>query len=315
MATERRRQQPVHSAATSDEPTVPSRPSPPAHAKSLTLLYDELDPWQKDNFFIQTGYRRLQYSYLGCIRSLGYIHNETGNVFSHLLGALIFIASFFFTFSYVLGEAKLLWGDIIFISIFLCSAITCLGLSAFFHLVVCHSQHVCRIWNKADYAGIVILICGSTYPSIYYGLQCYPTERIIYLVGITVFGAGTMYTSLSNHFATPEYRIIRTSNFVALGLSAIIPVAHIMHLQGFTHTNSAVSFWYLIAMAACYLIGAFIYASRVPERWYPGSFDIWGHSHQIFHVLVVSAAIFHYFGLIRACKFWRETSPTCPLSG
>ncbi|GFH23238.1 uncharacterized protein HaLaN_20824 [Haematococcus lacustris] len=29
--------------------------------------------------------------------------------------------------------------------------------------------------------------------------------------------------------------------------------------------------------------GAGIYAARIPERWFPGKFDILLHSHQIFH--------------------------------
>jgi hypothetical protein len=35
---------------------------------------------------------------------------------------------------------------------------------------------------------------------------------------------------------------------------------------------------------ACVQLGAIIYANRVPERWFPGRFDLFCHSHQIFHV-------------------------------
>lgn len=36
-----------------------------------------------------------------------------------------------------------------------------------------------------------------------------------------------------------------------------------------------------------------IYAARVPERFFPGRFDIMFHSHQIFHIFVVVAALIH----------------------
>lgn len=36
-------------------------------------------------------------------------------------------------------------------------------------------------------------------------------------------------------------------------------------------------------MGATYLLGAAIYAKRVPERWFPGRFDVLLASHQIFH--------------------------------
>ena len=35
----------------------------------------------------------------------------------------------------------------------------------------------------------------------------------------------------------------------------------------------------------------------------PGTFDIWGSSHQIFHVLVLLAAATHFFGLVKAFDY------------
>jgi adiponectin receptor len=35
----------------------------------------------------------------------------------------------------------------------------------------------------------------------------------------------------------------------------------------------------------------------------PGSFDIWGSSHQIFHVLVLLAATTNFFGLVKAFDY------------
>lgn len=43
--------------------------------------------------------------------------------------------------------------------------------------------------------------------------------------------------------------------------------------------------------------------ARIPERWRPGAFDIWGSSHQIFHVLVVLAAATHLVGLLKAFDY------------
>jgi adiponectin receptor len=42
-----------------------------------------------------------------------------------------------------------------------------------------------------------------------------------------------------------------------------------------------------------------VYVTRVPERWMPGRFDLAGHSHQLFHVLVIAGAYAHYLaGLV-----------------
>ena len=40
--------------------------------------------------------------------------------------------------------------------------------------------------------------------------------------------------------------------------------------------------------------GAVVYALRIPERWRPGAFDIYFHSHQLFHIAVIIAAAVHY---------------------
>lgn len=40
----------------------------------------------------------------------------------------------------------------------------------------------------------------------------------------------------------------------------------------------------------------------------PGTFDLFGSSHQIFHVLVVLAAISHLFGLIKAFDYHHSHS-------
>lgn len=43
--------------------------------------------------------------------------------------------------------------------------------------------------------------------------------------------------------------------------------------------------------------------TRFPERLKPGLFDIWGSSHQIFHILVVIATIVHLIGVLTAFDY------------
>ena len=52
--------------------------------------------------------------------------------------------------------------------------------------------------------------------------------------------------------------------------------------------------------------GAMIYGIRIPERWWPKVFDVFGSSHQIMHVLVMFGALSHSIGLIKACNYWQE---------
>ena len=52
-----------------------------------------------------------------------------------------------------------------------------------FHIVNNHSAEVHRQGNQLDYLGIVILMWGSTIPSVYYGFYCDPElQRLYWLV-------------------------------------------------------------------------------------------------------------------------------------
>lgn len=48
--------------------------------KSKTLTWHEIPTWMQDNVYITAGYRPQSNSYWECIKSLGYLHNESGNV-------------------------------------------------------------------------------------------------------------------------------------------------------------------------------------------------------------------------------------------
>lgn len=102
-----------------------------------------------------------------------------------------------------------------------------------------------------------------------------------------------MYTVMSRRYSTPAYRPIRTSVFLALGLSAIVPVAHICAMYGvspllsslrqgwaadlllpkFEAISRTMGVHWLIASGAMYVVGACTYMLRIPERFSPGTFD------------------------------------------
>ncbi|VDN27823.1 unnamed protein product [Dibothriocephalus latus] len=63
--------------------------------------------------------------------------------------------------------------------------------------------------------------------------------------------------------------------FIALGLSGVIPCLHYALMEGFWETVTSPALGWLVLMAFLYISGAVIYAMRIPERLYPGKFDIW----------------------------------------
>ena len=110
----------------------------------------------------------------------------------------------------------------------------------------------------------------------------------------------------------PKYRKLRAALFLAMGFSGVVPAVH-AGLQSWGHGACRVVLSLEAMMAAAYGGGAWVYASRVPEKWRPGAFDLAGHSHQIFHLLVLVGALLHY-AAIAVLLDWRDGEPCTRLS-
>lgn len=276
----------------------------PAKAIRKLLHWDELPPWLQDNHYIHHGYRPESSSFLVSFHSLTYLHNETVNIYSHLLPALVALPVGIRLYQVLAPRYQsATQADISAFACFFVGATFCLGMSATYHTISNHSPSVARIGNALDYVGIVGLITGSFIPSVYYGFYCAPALQLIYWTMICTIGLGCIFVSLSPKFRTPEWRPFRAGMFVSMGLSAIFPVIHGLWLYGPGQMTDQIGLYWLLLQGFLYILGATIYAARVPERLLPGRFNIFGSSHQIFHVLVVCAAISHLTGLLRAFDY------------
>lgn len=138
----------------------------------LTVLWHDLPTWQQDNHYIHSGYRPASYSYAKSAQSLGYIHNETVNIYTHLIGAVLALVSASILYPVLKPRYDTATLEDVFVfSCFFLGAIACLGMSATYHTISNHSQEVSSFGNKLDYLGIVFLIWGSFIPDMYYGFQ------------------------------------------------------------------------------------------------------------------------------------------------
>ncbi|EMD89343.1 hypothetical protein COCC4DRAFT_32116 [Bipolaris maydis ATCC 48331] len=272
--------------------------------EKLIVVWDELSPWQQDNHYIQTGYRAQSNSYSKSWKSLGYLHNETVNIYTHLIGALLAAVAgiaLYFTLGprYATATTEDVWA----FGCFFAGAVACLGMSGTYHTIQNHSHEVAVWGNKLDYLGIVFLIWGSFVPVLYYAFRDEPELRKTYWAMITTLAAGTSIVSTHPKFRTPALRPFRALMFVLMGLSAVFPVLHGIQLYGIEHLRRSIGLDWILLQGTLYISGAAIYAARVPEKWSPGKYDIWGSSHQIFHVLVVLAAASHLNGLVQAFDY------------
>merc|ERR1711871_959596 len=94
--------------------------------------------------------------------------------------------------------------------------------------------------------------------------------------------------------SAPGLRPIRAGSFVLAGFTGVLPTSHFLYSHGLSSEEGWTLGAGVFVMGMLYLGGAILYATRVPERCAPGRFDIFGASHQLFHVAVVFAAVVHY---------------------
>jgi adiponectin receptor len=159
--------------------------------RALTVLWDDLPSWQQDNHYIHSGYRPASGSFYKSFSSLGYLHNESVNIYSHLIGAVFFSILGFVLYRVIRPRYdSATAGDVLAFSCFFLGAALCLGMSATYHAISNHSQHVARFGNKLDYVGIVFLITGSFIPSIYYGFYCQPRLQKAYWTMVNIPNSG-----------------------------------------------------------------------------------------------------------------------------
>jgi len=248
---------------------------------TLTVHWNDLPSWQQDNHYIHTGYRPASYSFRRCFASLFYLHNETVNIYSHLIGALLFTISAAYLYTILQPRyASATSSDIRAFGSFFLGAALCLGMSATYHAISNHSPTVAKWGNKLDYVGIVCLITGSFVPSVFYGFFCQRHLQEFYwimvfhspfyytyrerdadvILQICSLGSGCATVSIFDKFRTPAWRPYRAGMFVAMGLSAVFPVLHGVSLYGIQEMRGRIGLSWLVLQGFLYILGAGLYA-------------------------------------------------------
>lgn len=162
----------VHGVNTSTMKPPATRPS----AEARTVTWHEIPEWQRDNEYILSGYRPEKADYLEILDSLTFLHNDTCNVYTHMIGALL-LPLIAIAFMQVLSKPQLVnvsGADYVMFGIFFWCAECCLVFSAAYHLVGPYSHDVEQFWHRMDLLGIVIVTVGTFVPGIYYIFTCEP---------------------------------------------------------------------------------------------------------------------------------------------
>ncbi|KAJ6789853.1 hypothetical protein PWT90_11157 [Aphanocladium album] len=162
----------------------PSVASSTAAKRIRTLMWHEAAEWQRDSKYILSGYRPEKADYLEILASLTFLHNETCNVYTHLIGAVLLplIAT---TIMRSLSQPQyqfsiVSWTDYTMFAIFFCTL----------------------RWRKVK-IGVYIMLSTSALIPLLHGSHLYGLEYMgkysgmnWYLLELAIYGAGTALYAL-----------------------------------------------------------------------------------------------------------------------
>lgn len=267
-----------------EEPTTPSTSKRERNRPAL-LSYDEIPEWYQDNDFIRHGYRPESNSARACLASWLYLHNETVNIYSHLLPAVLFLAAEGVLYRHFQASYPnaTIGGRLIF-AFFLLTAATCLGMSTTYHTLMNHSIHVSHLWLRLDFVGIIVLTVGDFVSGIYMVFYCEPILQRIYWtmarmatldwnfeanncsLQILTLGIATIIILVHPKFQGRRWRTFRVCTFVGTGLSGFAPLAHGIKLFGFSQMEKQSGVAYYFGEGLLLMLGAFFYTVSIVMR-------------------------------------------------
>ena len=111
--------------------------------------------------------------------------------------------------------------------VFLFCAFLCLFFSSSFHLFYVKDIKTNKYLQRMDYAGISILIAGSTTPGYFYGFYCNQSMAFPYVGLILTTCTSVFLMSLTDWFHRPEHLHIKSWIYGMLGVSAGFPLIHL----------------------------------------------------------------------------------------
>lgn len=148
------------------------------------LRYEEIPKWYQDNEFIRTGYRAPGLSWSQYISSTIQIHNETGNIWTHVLAS-----GFFWTltiYTALIDPTLKSTSSRLMLCTYLTTSSTCFFGSVIFHTFMPKDANVYCSCMKTDMTGICLNVCATFLPIIHSSF--YECEhfwiRLIYFLAV-----------------------------------------------------------------------------------------------------------------------------------
>ena len=246
--------------------------------------------------YIHTGYRPPGRNWWYYIGSLFQLHNETINIWSHLLAAV-----YFTYWAYYLGQWQLDYREDPLTWAVLGFTVGTVGytlLSALAHLLHAKSAQSHFLCYQLDYVGICLDLQGSGIAAYFlvgdvhfhkaYNGWVFLLLNALWAVAVC---GGCSISKLGYRrpysFVSKLWRLIPGLLSAVCGSLPVFYRTYSWLSSGATTAEDGKLLMMVYVNMAWTTLGVFFFITYIPERYAPGCFDIFGHSHSLFHLILV----------------------------
>jgi len=260
---------------------------------------------------IDYGYRSLS-TFEDAFLTLFELHNESMNIWSHLIGFFcVMIGGIYTTIDLWISTETTTLELFAFESYLFCAAI-CLFFSSIYHWFGCISENHHEQLLKFDLTGVALLVAGSFLPGTYYGFFCTPEIQGMHLfLTSIVLMIGLIAPWIEMKIGRYHIRPFVFAFLVILGL---LPFSHWLLITPSTYRDQL--YQNFLLMFSWYGLGFVLFVTRFPEVSFPNNYIV-SHfipSHSLWHFCVLNAVYvwFHFLLKYRSlllehgCELYNE---------
>ena len=260
-------------------------------------------PEQYKERFLTRGYRQPYSSFLDCLVSVCRPTNETLNIWTHLLPLVYLIHYFRRTFPcqvWPLSQMDPHYYPLLAEEL---SALAYLLGSVVAHTFNCMTPRIRHICFFLDYTAISMFGAGGTCSTFYYLRPLGVDAFFLYLPNVYI-GLSCLCNILAMYLCCASRHKWESSKFVIRTLAFTLPFITGNFPSYYRILNCVItgqectsSLLYIFFGSIAYLFAAMFNSLRFPERKFPSTFDICGHSHQWFHILTTVGTVCHFWAV------------------
>ncbi|XP_077591673.1 membrane progestin receptor beta [Stigmatopora nigra] len=261
-------------------------PSPTVVSSQVPSLFREP--------YIFSGYRPVYQKWHCYLLSLFQRHNESLNVWTHLLAAFVLLHRWWAdtgTVGYTSTLASLpLW-------LFFVSSLMYLFLSAAAHLFQSHSEHAHYFLFFMDYVGVAVYQYGCSLGHYFYTSEpawrdsCFGSR---FLPGAAFLGwlscAGCCFAKCKYRRPYPVGR--KLCQLIPATLAYLLDISPVIHRLSTAAWMEDPALPFYALQIISFLLSAIFFSCPIPERYFPGQCDFLGQGHQIFHLFLSMCTLF-----------------------